>query len=378
MRYIAFSLAAFALAICLQQSTAFGIEVGVEVGLPSVEVDIGTFETELAPHGRWVDVEGSRAWQPAIEVTDTNWQPYLNEGHWVATDEGWYWDSTYAWGWAPFHYGRWDRVEGYNWVWTPGTTWAPAWVSWRESDSVYGWAPYGRRDRFEGGVFIGGGGDIRADYYHFVPAQSFLSINLSSEAHSRDRNNDYYKQTRTVNNSYTVNNNRVINNGIPMKSVATATRQEIKVSHVSDAKAPGAKHEAGAIHVYRPAVRAAATTRTATQPAAQDQNRNNEAKPVTPKGNEPRNTERPAVAPRTEEPKTRTTEPRTTENAPKPLHQEEPKARPTEPRATEPKTPEPRRTERPAAAPRAEEPKGRGPEPKAEEGKGRGNEKEGR
>lgn len=383
MRSIAFSFMALAFAISLHTSQVAAVEVGVEI-------DIGTFETELAPHGKWVEVDGNRAWQPSIVVTDANWQPYLNEGHWVSTDEGWYWESTYEWGWAPFHYGRWDRVANYNWVWTPDTVWAPSWVSWRESDNVYGWAPLGRSARFEGGVFVGGNVDVGVDFYHFVPAESFLSINLGSVAFNRERSREYYGNTRVVNNSYTVTNNRVVNNGIPVTRVAAATHQQIKPVAISDAKSPTARGaSANGVSAYRPAVKGnnaarqpknvsaenRANTEAKTNPAnprtedpktRANEARTNEAKPHAV---EPR-TEQPAaktpVAPHTEAPNVRTPEtrheakPEVNHNAePKTLRSEEPKARTPEPRAE--RNPEPR-----AVQPHAEEPKARTPEPRAE------------
>jgi len=44
-------------------------------------------------------------------------------------------------GLATYHYGRWVYDSYYGWLWTPGTQWAPAWVSWREGGDYIGWAP---------------------------------------------------------------------------------------------------------------------------------------------------------------------------------------------------------------------------------------------
>jgi len=64
-------------------------------------------------------------WQPSIILTIDDWRPYVNDGHWVLTDTGWYWQSSYAWGWAPFHYGRWSYHDKHKWVWSPDTVWSP-------------------------------------------------------------------------------------------------------------------------------------------------------------------------------------------------------------------------------------------------------------
>src|SRR2546422_1140280 len=97
------------------------------------------FYEPLSPHGEWV-VVGSygRCWRPTrVEV---GWHPYAN-GHWRRTDAGWYWASDEPWGWATYHYGRWDFSMQLGWIWVPQTQWAPAWVSWRQGAGYVGWAP---------------------------------------------------------------------------------------------------------------------------------------------------------------------------------------------------------------------------------------------
>lgn len=103
-------------------------------------VSLEIFEAELAPYGIWIDhPRWGRVWSPNDLPRD--WRPYTT-GRWIWTDDnGWYWQADESWGWIPFHYGRWayDRRDG--WIWVPGTVWGPAWVSWRETDDAYGWAP---------------------------------------------------------------------------------------------------------------------------------------------------------------------------------------------------------------------------------------------
>jgi hypothetical protein len=97
------------------------------------------FYEPLATYGRWV-VIGSygRVWVPAR--VESGWRPYSN-GYWQRTDAGWYWTSEEPWGWATYHYGRWDFNPQYGWFWVPQTQWAPAWVAWREGGGYVGWAP---------------------------------------------------------------------------------------------------------------------------------------------------------------------------------------------------------------------------------------------
>jgi hypothetical protein len=101
------------------------------------------FYERLRPDGHWLEESNyGYVWQPSLAEQDENWRPYT-DGHWAYTDRGWTWLSNEDFGWATYHYGRWARVRDTGWVWVPGATWAPAWVSWRQTDqySYVGWAP---------------------------------------------------------------------------------------------------------------------------------------------------------------------------------------------------------------------------------------------
>jgi hypothetical protein len=101
------------------------------------------FYERLQPEGHWLeDSNYGYVWQPNVAEQDENWGPYT-DGHWAYTDRGWTWLSNEDFGWATYHYGRWARVRDTGWVWVPGATWAPAWVSWRQTDQYgyVGWAP---------------------------------------------------------------------------------------------------------------------------------------------------------------------------------------------------------------------------------------------
>lgn len=97
------------------------------------------FYEPLTPYGRWVVVAGyGRCWVPGR--IEAEWRPYSN-GYWQRTDAGWYWMSEEPWGWATYHYGRWDWNVQFGWFWVPQTQWSPAWVAWREGGGYVGWAP---------------------------------------------------------------------------------------------------------------------------------------------------------------------------------------------------------------------------------------------
>lgn len=97
------------------------------------------FYQPLDPYGSWVVVGTyGRCWRPAR--VDPDWRPYCN-GTWRRTDAGWYWASEEPWGWATYHYGRWDWSIELGWFWVPHVQWAPAWVCWRQGAGYVGWAP---------------------------------------------------------------------------------------------------------------------------------------------------------------------------------------------------------------------------------------------
>ena len=104
-------------------------------------VSFQIFYDEMSPYGSWINNNTyGYVWVPNNRQ---NFFPYSSNGYWLYTDLGWTWYSDYPWGWATFHYGRWFFDSFYGWVWVPGYEWAPAWVTWRQTNDYYGWAPIG-------------------------------------------------------------------------------------------------------------------------------------------------------------------------------------------------------------------------------------------
>ena len=94
---------------------------------------------ELEANGDWVDTEDyGYVWTPD-DVAD-DWKPYT-DGYWGYGPSGYIWVSYEPWGWAPYHYGRWNWVGGYGWCWIPGRVFGGAWVSWSWGNAYLGWAP---------------------------------------------------------------------------------------------------------------------------------------------------------------------------------------------------------------------------------------------
>jgi hypothetical protein len=101
------------------------------------------FQDTLAPYGQWaLDPTYGTVWVPDPAQVGADFAPYQTAGQWAVNDGGdWMWQSDYAWGFIPFHYGRWVWAGSY-WGWIPGRRYAPAWVTWRVGDGGYvGWAP---------------------------------------------------------------------------------------------------------------------------------------------------------------------------------------------------------------------------------------------
>jgi len=127
-----------------------------------------SFRDTLAPYGTWIDDPAyGQVWVPASSVVGQDFSPYVTNGDWVDTEYGWTWVSGWAWGWAPFHYGRWTTIAGHGWGWVPGTIWGPAWVAWRAGSGCVGWAPLPPR-----GVALGSPLGAHSPW-RFVGASSF-------------------------------------------------------------------------------------------------------------------------------------------------------------------------------------------------------------
>ncbi len=98
--------------------------------------------SDLDDYGTWKqEPEVGNVWVPNNVPQD--WAPYSN-GNWsYVAPWGWTWVDSAPWGFAPYHYGRWNYYGG-SWGWCPGPIWAPP---------VYGPAFVG----FVGGFGFGAG-----------------------------------------------------------------------------------------------------------------------------------------------------------------------------------------------------------------------------
>lgn len=232
---------------------------------------VNYFYNSLAPYGSWVDVDGyGSCWRPSVVAVNPDWRPYCDRGRWMYTDCGWYWQSDYSWGWAPFHYGRWQSHSRWGWVWVPGDTWGPAWVSWRHGGGYSGWAPLPPAARFDVGFgfsFHDSNVGISFDFglsdyaYTFIPAARFCDRNPYRYAVRGAHARNIYHNSTVINNYIRGNNNTIINEGIGRDRIAAATRSEIRKVSLRDmpastlartSKGEVLDRESNALTVFRP------------------------------------------------------------------------------------------------------------------------------
>jgi hypothetical protein len=194
----------------------------VVASAPPVTVRVDTFDPYLDPYGVWIVVPGSgRVWQPGTQYVGLDFYPYGTGGHWVYTSAGWAFDNDYPFGWAVFHYGRWFRHVDHGWVWVPGNTWAPAWVSWRTGGTYVGWAP------------LGPAGELAFHHRHwcFVDGHDFTVINVRSRSVTEQEFHGAVALTSPIHGAVPV--------GPAPNWVAAATRSQIVPVPVNDLRSNG-------------------------------------------------------------------------------------------------------------------------------------------
>ncbi|MDB6027217.1 MAG: hypothetical protein JWM68_3440 [Verrucomicrobiales bacterium] len=214
--------------------------IQVEASIGSVGVVIRTesdFYEPLSDYGRW-EIVGSygRCWIP--NRVDREWRPYCN-GNWERTDAGWYWASDEPWGWATYHYGRWDVSPQFGWYWVPQTQWSPAWVSWHEGGGYVGWAPLQPSAR------MSSGGSITVNVALIAP-RAFVFVEPKRFMQPVRPTTVVVNNTTIVNKTVNITNikivnNTVINEGPRTQVIEQASGQQIRPVAVRELRR---KHEA--------------------------------------------------------------------------------------------------------------------------------------
>ncbi len=218
----------------------------------AVTISISSFYQPLSQYGSWVLVRGRYVWAPRVAA---NWRPYT-DGHWAYTEiHGWMWVSNEPFGWATYHYGRWAYSPTIGWFWVPGTRWAPAWVSWRQSDDYLAWAPLPPDPQDSFGISVNISiGDIPNYYWQAVPARDFQATNLANVViGDNNQITNIVNQTQVIGDVNIVNN-VVVNNVVNVTFVEEKTKQTVvahKVALTADADQSGAV-QGDTIEVFQP------------------------------------------------------------------------------------------------------------------------------
>jgi len=164
---------------------------------------------DLDRNGRWEnDPEYGALWVPRAVVP--GWAPYrFGQWAWIAP-WGWTWVDDAAWGFAPFHYGRWVFLRN-NWCWAPGRyvarpVFAPALVAWVGSPL--------------GGVSISIGGGPAVGWFPLGPREIFVPGYRSSPNYIRNVNVTHVTNitnvTNIINNpDRVVRQTQYVNRGVP-------------------------------------------------------------------------------------------------------------------------------------------------------------------
>ena len=239
-------------------------------------VSFQLFYDELSPYGMWVDYPNyGYVWIPD---GDPEFSPYATAGHWILTDDGWTWVSDYPWGWAPFHYGRWDYDDGYGWFWVPDNEWGPAWVSWRRSPGYYGWAPM--RPGISINIAFGRDYHERNERWNFVRERDITRPDIGRRYVNRTENAAIInRSTVIVDTRKDPRRNVTYMAGPTRGDVQKATGTTVKSVVVRDDDKPGHRLTNDALQIYRPQVQSRSDN--GQNPAPSKVTRLNDVKPVS-------------------------------------------------------------------------------------------------
>ena len=293
-------------------------------------VSFQLFYDELSPYGMWVEYpDYGYVWIPN---SDPGFSPYGTDGHWVYTVDGWMWVSDYPWGWAAFHYGRWDYDNEVGWFWVPDNVWGPAWVSWRRSPGYYGWAPL--RPGISISIAFGSNYYEQNDRWIFVRESDIVRNDVSRHYISRSRNRAIIRTSSVISNSRNDEmHNAVYIAGPDREEVQRTTRVRVDPVTVREHDRPGQRLQKNEIQLYKPQMER--RTGSGQNPAPAKVIRKSEVRPIREHNapNQPQNVvpskgkrtpppqQQPKITPQTRK---RTTEPPANES---PREKKQPKKR---------------------------------------------------
>lgn len=250
-----------------------------DAGAPTYQ----TFYDQLTPYGNWINYPGyGYCWVP--NNVDPDFAPYTTNGSWVYTDMGWTWVSDFAWGWGPFHYGRWFEDPTYGWMWVPGYDWAPAWVVWGDYGGYYGWACLGPHD------ILSPHFRPRADQWHFCEHQYMGRHDVGQHVVHTDvvaHNVDINTHISIIGHANTYHQS-VFFSGPKPAEVERFSGQKIQAVKINNVREPEqTKVNNNAVNIYRPNIVRNNTQHNAT-PAKVNNVQNTQ--PIRPNNERPQNT----------------------------------------------------------------------------------------
>jgi hypothetical protein len=254
-------------------------------------VDYSYFYNELSPHGEWIEVsaadlgidmkktsEQGSIWDDLIGIKTANaqdlgmffvWRPSpdlavsvtagqppaytpYNNGQWLYTDAGWYFQAGTPHEDLTCHYGRWAYDPQLGWVWLPGRVWAPSWVEWRENDDYIAWAPV------PPGVYIQNNAIshtvINENRYTIVEKRHFIEPSVYKyKYHYVENKNKIMIKEMIKTDGVMIKNKTVINKGPEAGAIEKSSGKKIEIVKI---KKTGKKDETGyagnEISVYTP------------------------------------------------------------------------------------------------------------------------------
>ncbi len=201
----------------------------------NMNITYADFYDNLANYGQWIDDQHyGYVWSPDVPST---FRPYYTNGYWAMTNYGNTWVSEYQWGWACFHYGRWTFDAYYGWLWIPGTTWGPAWVSWRSGPGYFGWAPLAPDYEYSESELKQY--NCPKDWWIFIPPQYVHDANYYNFYSGPLGNSNIIKATKFNNNVY-VNNGVTYFPGPTSVQIEKITGKPVKIMKLHNAGGPRA------------------------------------------------------------------------------------------------------------------------------------------
>ena len=223
----------------------------VQISAQQNGVNFQEFYDQLSPYGQWIDNSSyGYVWIPDVGPGFT---PYLTNGYWALTDFGWTWVSNYQWGWAPFHYGRWDFNDSYGWFWVPDNEWGPSWVTWRQSEGYYGWAPM--RPGISVNISFGGHNDWSNDRWIFVRNRDIERHDIERGRINRENNITIINNSTVINKTYYDNSRRTTYvTGPGREDVQKITGRTIKPVSIKENNKPGQSLINNQLKIYRPQI----------------------------------------------------------------------------------------------------------------------------